>query len=230
MKKLPLLLISISALIAFSNVSYAQTQICYEDITIPAHMSCDSNAGASVDFTTGCRNVPDTVVQVTVACPPEAEWVNVSQSDRARVGYHTGTTPYGRYMAPVGTSTLVHYANPTHSEVCAKVGMIPSDIDGQVCASGKNRPISGENFQYINYIYGTTGAAGRGGTLTTRTNHKVGYTSMLASPWFESTNACWNGASSIVDESFIATPSYNWLGRPLYYWTDVAVAFACIEP
>lgn len=220
-----------SMLIAFDKAANAQTQTCYEDTTIPAHMICDGNVGSSVDFTTGCRDIPETVVQTPVACPPEAEWVNVNMSSRTLAGTHTGGIPAGRYMRSRITLTLRHYSLPTHSQICASAGMVPSDINGQVCASGKNRPITGNNFQNINYWWGTIGAAGSGGTIVQRTNHTAGLPNMLGAPWFESTNACWRNASAIVAENdFLSTPAFNYLNRPLYYYTDIAVAFACIEP
>jgi hypothetical protein len=55
------------------------------------------------------------------------------------------------------------YSTDTHAQACARAGLSPANIAGQVCASGERRPSSGENWAGISYRYGTWGIDGVGG-------------------------------------------------------------------
>jgi hypothetical protein len=54
---------------------------------------------------------------------------------------------------------------PTHVNTCSRVGLSPTNINGDICASGTMRPAAGSNAASINYKYGKQGSLGSGGTI-----------------------------------------------------------------
>lgn len=97
----------------------------------------------------------------------------------------------------------------SQAKACAAEGLKPADFDGQRCASGEWRPISGENYQNINYRYGKYGSGGgKGGStaqLVTRT---------------------WTSGSG-QEETYIVYYCWNPRDTRDNDGTDLAVAYAC---
>jgi hypothetical protein len=101
-------------------------EICYEDVPYEASLSCGDHANKrSADFSVGCQEQPAGFNRVPVECPPtKAVWVNV-----------TGGVTAGQ-----------------HDAFCKSKGYKgKGDVDGQVCASGLNIPVTGEGWESINY-------------------------------------------------------------------------------
>lgn len=123
--------ITLSILMALPATEAAAAK-CYEDIDVPASLSCASSDSMSADFANKCTIQTATTKKVEVEC--KGTWVNITHS----------------------------VPDQTRAQVCATKGMTPTDINGQVCASGERRASGGAGA--VSYRFGTWGSVATGGT------------------------------------------------------------------
>jgi len=122
----------------------ASPQVCYEDVVVPASMSCDGLDSNSADFSSGCTSTGETTKKVEVPCAV-GQWVNVS------------ATTYNARIKGTRSNPPTSIPGVSHAEVCASVGLKPADLDGNVCAAGERRPMVGGLWEAIDYKYGIKG-------------------------------------------------------------------------
>jgi len=133
--------VSLSAFSAFAT----SEEICFEDVPIPASLSCAGNDSESADFSSGCSNTPATTKKVEVPCPDDGRWVNVTAAT------------YRVTIKGTRTNRPTSIPGTSHAEVCAGAGLKPASLDGNVCAAGERRPMIGGRWEGINYKYGKKG-------------------------------------------------------------------------
>jgi hypothetical protein len=168
MKTLPKLMLMIVALAGTSGAALAADK-CFETKAPTYAMLCDGSSSNSADFASGCR-IDDTPTEVEVPCPI-GRWVSIYSQpftpapnaptkigDEGSIGGNASWLPYVPVMLD---------RHPTHAEVCANAGMRPSSHEGAICASGRQRPTSGDGWSSINYVYGTEGGSRGGGSRFT---------------------------------------------------------------
>lgn len=173
---------------------------CFEDVYVPETLSCPTNQEKEfADFTKGgCQFQAGYVTQKEVECP--GRWVNI---------YNQPFSPGPRipnmsWAAYIGVMLTNH---PTHAEHCASVGMKAANLDGQICASSRQRPNAGEGWSTINYVYGTSGGGRQGGT-----RFKQDYAKLAS-----------RMAGRGIEGGYCHTGSYS------EFETYMAVAFYCSE-
>lgn len=163
----------------------AYAKTCKEPQYVPAKVVCDNNSSKSADFTTGCKFIAAHYEDVEVECP--AQWVNVSSSD----------------------------TTATQSQICSRAGLTSANIDGKTCASGEQRPTTGENASGIAYRYGKENG-GTGGNIVT--NYTIRGNTGGCSP---------NSSGSCMDYAYTYTYCYASGQKKDYDNSDRVVAFAC---
>lgn len=123
---------------------------CFDEVPGEPVLACNGQAWSnSADFADACawENGPNVLVEVE--CPPgEAMWVPtvMETASNALRGQLDGK--------PMSNSVSV----PLHEWHCAQHGMIPASVDGQICASGLNRPTKGSGWERIVYPWAPAGA------------------------------------------------------------------------
>jgi hypothetical protein len=127
-------LIIASLFVLASGISAQAAQKCYEDVYVPEKLSCAGTDSNNADFAEGCKVEAAHTDQKEVEC--SARWVNIN-----------GKMP-----------------TQSQAEVCAERGLQPSTINGQRCAAGERRPVTGENYDNINYKFGKWGSTLNGGS------------------------------------------------------------------
>ncbi|MBN9074579.1 MAG: hypothetical protein J0H34_23830 [Rhizobiales bacterium] len=122
--KIKVSILAALALSASTSIATAADR-CFQDVALSAVLTCDgSGAGSrSADFVAGCKYVPSGWTKMEVACPPPPPgmWINVTSM------------------------------RETQGAACARVGLRPADLDGQICASGNNKPSEGLGADAIRY-------------------------------------------------------------------------------
>lgn len=126
--------LSTAAFLVLSGHAHAA---CYETVPGALVMDCGQamHGAGSADFAMACHQAPGPPVTVEVPCPePPGAWV-----------------PAFPVSGPSASVNL----NLSHAGSCVQAGMKPSNINGQVCASGERRPAEGNGHAAIGYRYGT---------------------------------------------------------------------------
>lgn len=117
-----------------SAISAHAAEKCYDDVYVPAEMTCNGNNSKSADFTSGCTEVAAHYEKKEIDCPV-GRWVNVIADTR---------------MTQTGTQI-------TQAQACAVYDLKPHNINGKVCASGERPAQQGNGWESINYKFGKKG-------------------------------------------------------------------------
>lgn len=183
------LILSVATAIAALIAIPAQAaEKCYKDVPVAAGWSCAGNDSKSADFTNGCKFVAAHTEAVEVECPVTARWVNSNN------------------------------AASSPETVCGTYGLKPTNINGQVCASGANRPSTGAGWNGINYYNGTWTGSGSnvGGYGVSKTTQQSN----------GSTNGS-GGNSKITYYACLGAAGGNQDQQAATYQQITAVAYAC---
>lgn len=121
------------ALAASASIATAADR-CFQEFPSETLLACDGRlTGRSADFAGDCHPVAQPPIVLEVACPepPPGMWVNVTSMGE------------------------------TQAAACARVGLRPANLDGQICASRNNRPSEGAGADAIRYDGGGDGWSDR---------------------------------------------------------------------
>lgn len=145
----------IAAIVAapvFIGTNSMAAEKCYEDVYVPAAMTCSDTSSKSADFTNGCKEVAAHYEQKEIECQV-GRWVNIIADTRI-----------GNKGAAI-----------TQSEACAVYDLKPYNVNGKICASGERPAQQGTGWDAINYKYGTKGGGNGndGGDKLERTSYSI---------------------------------------------------------
>ena len=161
------IILGAAAAVFMAGSALAAEDKCFEEVPGEPVMSCTGQAWSnSADFADSCSWVPGPNVLLEVECPPgDAVWMptvmmTASNVERRKID----GVPQGNH-SPV----------PLHEWHCGQHGMVPASVDGQICASGNNRPKTGAGWESIGYPYASKGTPTPLGGTKFSTNTAVLY-------------------------------------------------------